>query len=551
MADDAIDSSGGQGSSDWRHLLERLLDLGTDRHIEDDPHSMVCVDMLQAYRENLGTASQWGHATSDPASLRAYLLEEQYAVEYAGNDTVVLDMPDGRQLTYYVRGGAAWRLVRGRFDGVKGVVGDSMSYSPDSLAVNAEAMRRVVAVLKPVDDPSGQLDKLTDPNLVGSSGTAQGLRELADFNMRWGSIEPISQRLAEWSGVAAEMFRGAYINTIPSILTGQTIIATALADSLTITSNAYRGLRDETLHALQSAVDIMALYPARLMTSEPVDWSATLDIVAGVAGTVSGVTGFEPGAGTVISVVAALIAGTASLAKTIIGSPELTEAKAKPVNIGGDSALEIMMNFEILLRTYLNTVIGTEEVLRRTLAGLQAVADDRAAPGIMVYLTWADAYPVSQRNTFFETMRPALGDIDSDTKYSTISGTNYMGPPPGSGAPFAADLQQLLLTGHEWLPQLSANYHGLSGSNVANGVDAAFTRSTHGYSVGDGESYTGVSKGVLYPQWIALYDDLMGMLKTSGENLDAAAGGLIAVAIAYAEQDDAAANALKDSSQYY
>lgn len=551
MADDAIDSSGGHGSSDWHHLLERLLDLATDRHIEDDPYSMVCVDMLQAYRENLGTASQWGHATGDPASLRAYLLEEQYAVEYAGNDTVVLDMPDGRQLTYYVHGGAAWRGIRAKFDGVKAVFGDAMSHSPDSLAVNAESMRQVAAVLKPVDNPSGQLDKLTETNLAGIQGTESALRGLENFNARWGAFSSIDGGLAPWDGVAAEIFRGAYIDTIPSILTGQTIVATALADSLTITSNAYRGLRDESLHALRSAVDIMALYPARLMTSEPFDWSATLDIVAGVAGTVSGVTGFEPGPGTVVSVVAALIAGTASLAKTIIGSPELTEAKARPVNIGGDSALEIMMNFEVLLRTYQNTVTGTEEVLKRTLAGLQAVVDDRAAPGIVIRLTWGGVYPVSQRNTYFETMRPALGDLDSDTKYSTISSNDYMGVPPDSGAPFAADLQRLLLMGHEWLPQLSANYHGLSGSGAASGVDAAFTRSVHGYSVGDGESHAGVSKGVLYPQWIALYDDLMGMLKTSGDNLDAAATGLIAVAIAYAEQDDAAAGVLKNDSQYY
>ncbi|MEV0649199.1 hypothetical protein AB0I28_28485 [Phytomonospora sp. NPDC050363] len=543
---ETFDDGGASGEGDWKSTLERLLDLATDRHIEDNPQCVVVTEALQPYREQLGASALWGHATTDPASLRSYLLEQAYAFEY--DDMVVFDMPDGRRLSYYLRGGAAWLEVRSTFDGVKAQFEAVMSYSPDSMAGPYQAVKRIRENLTPVTNLSEEFTRLTGPQITDAQGE---LQDYATFNQNWGAYAEIGESLVAWRGMAAEIFNGAYINLIPSILTGQTLVAKVLEDSLDIAATSYTQLRLHAVAALNDAVDILALYPAPVYFGDPFDWATTLDIIAAGAGTISGVTGFEPGAGTAVSVVFALVAGAASLAKTVIGSPEHVEAKRKPVKIEGDSAREIASNFELLIRTYQNTVHNTEETLRRTLAGFQSFVDDRSAPGVVVRLTWGGDYPVSQRNTFFETMRPSLGDLNADTGFATISGNDYMGEPPHSGAYFATDLQRLLQSGHQWLPDLAANYHGLSGSGAANGVEAAFTRDTHGYSVSDSESYAGISKGVLYPQWIVLYDELMSMLKTSGDNLDAAASGLIAAAIAYAEQDDAAAKELKDTSAYY
>ena len=536
--------------TDWMPLADRLLDLTTDRHIEDDPLCTVVENLLEPYQQLLPYSVLWGHLSYNAEEFRTWLTLGEWTREYIGVGMVVIQRPDADSLTFYLRGQGAWKGVRAEFESIKIQLADIMSYSPDSLAAPCEEMSRIVQRLQPVADASAQLKALTEPGPVNAEDVADALRAMSDYNQHWGAAGDVGNALAPWTGAAAEIFKGAYIDLMPSILLGQAIVATALMQALDLAAKSYRGLRDQSLVALQRAVDTMELYPLPYDFEEP-DWEEILDIIAGVAGIVAGISGFFPGAGILISVLATLIGGTASLYKTIALSPELDNAKAKPVDLGGDSASEIFYNFQAMLTAYQNTVDNTETVLGRCLSELQGVAEDTTAAGITIRLTWSQGeYKISQRNSYFVTLPPTLKDITGDIPFSEVSGNAYMGAAPRAGEPFAVDLQKLLQSGHNWIPELSANYAAVISWDAGAGVDNAFLRPLHGMTTTDGDGQN-ATRGKLYHPWISLYGALMTMLRESGVNLASAAVGLIAAAELFAAEDAEAANYLRDNSGYY
>ena len=537
-------SSGGPSDEAILGRLHALLDLAADRHIEEDPSRIVYTEPMQPYEELLGAAGPWGITTNDPAALRRHLLENAYAVEYA-NDTVVVDMPDGREVVYYLHGGKAWRGERTRFENAVPLFERVVSYDAARFKAPIARMTALREDLRPVPGFEDQVDAF----IAGSASPDTLKAAVSALNPAWGD-QPrlVDEDLVDWHGDAARAFKGACLYRLPSILTGQTVVAKVLEDALVIVSNSYAGMRGQAARTLEDAIDVVALYPSMVGPATPANWALVLNIVSGVAATITADSAVV-GQLTVASA-AAIVSGTAAVASAIIGAPANPEVAKPPPSVEGGTVIEIMANFEAVIKKYLDAVDNTERTLARVLGDFDAYVMERGPDVAIVGQTTSGDIGLSRHEAFFKVRSPEITLIAGSSAGVLDDETN-MGPAPEHGKAFSLNLEALLKSGHHRLPSLGDVYFGLAGRGADGGLDSAFSRTSFGYVPGQGGDYTATTTGVLYPAWASLYDTLTSkLLRGSGDALVAAGEALVLIAKAFAEADAAAAAHLSTFTQY-
>lgn len=533
-------------------MVDELIDIATTRHLEDDPHKVVCEDADGPYKYLM--ENHW----SGGDNLDEVRQEFHVDVVDNGDDSYTVNPPGAAfdPKTFYVQYGQAWQSERAIFEYVKKNFEQVLSYDQHAFGVPVLQMEMTRDDLTPVADLETYADELLDADLIETDPEADEDDESAEspmdkFNVadRWDSAAVVSESLSSWHGDAARMFKGAYTDRLPSILTGQMMVARVLEQSISIVGESFKGVRRESTGLLYEATNMLELYPYHTpVESDSTDWKSVLENVAGVAGAVGGIAAVLPGPGTAIAAGAGVVAGTATLGSMVVESPEHQAAVAEPVPVEGDTVVEIMSNFNQRIGKYISVVDDTESLLARELGDFSDFVTDKTTNGATVYLTWGDDVVLSQWNSFFEPIEPALGSIGSDTGHSDISDTDMMGHAPREGEAFAADLQSLLNAGNDYLPDLGGNYSRMGNKDTVDGLEEAFTRTEHGSNPAAGD-YTSSLQGPLYPVWVDLHEVFTSMLTNTGSNLSAAGQALVIIAHSFAAEDEAAAAALRESSE--
>lgn len=529
------------------NIVEALIDLATSRYIEEDQQNLVVQSESEIWQWICDAGYAGGPEAAKTADVVTNHGDQSVTVEITMSQDIESNA-DGK-VTFYVEHGEAWNAIRKQFEYVKSSVEYAMSFSRDGLDSSAVDMQIICDGLKPSSDMASNADALLSTNIsdFGSKDKMAGAFEVSD---NWSAAPAVSSALADWTGIAAETFRGVYTDRIPSIAAGQLMVAMVLEQSISTVAAAFKNLRSETALLIIDVINYLDVYPISNLEIDGVPWNTILTAVSGAATIVAGIAAPIPGPGTAISVTATIIAGAATLGAMVVEDPVHQELVSTPVPIEGDTVTQIMGNFKNRIDAYITAAENAEKVMAKAVSGYTEFFTDKTARGITVHLTHGGELSLSQWNSFFALKEPAIADVSSDTSYSKVSDIDLMGKAPDQGESFAGNLQKLLRSGHDWLPDMASTFDSFGSKGADEGLQDGFTREHSGYNNAVGE-FTSSDAGPLYPVWIELYEAFNSMVSQTSSNLNAAAEGLIAAAEAFAGQDHAAASELRESSELY
>ena len=538
----------GKDNQYYSGKLDDLIDLVTTAHIQDNPDNTVYKDESDLWN----WVAKVGFSGS-PAEAKTYFTQGGNMpgpppghANYNSDDTIDIQLEGAawNKQTWYKYKGSAWQGQRPQFEYSKPHFDQAMSYSYDGLDNGCFLMKMYEDDLTPKGNiTENEIDDLTKVNVSTSGGkspTSGAQQIFSEESNEWNEAGAASKFLEPWQGRMAEVFKGAYIDRLPSILVGQCMTAKVLEQSLTICKDSYHGVRWQTQDLLDQAIELFQVYPFQGdgSSGDSTDWKTILSDVSGVATVVAGISTFFPPAYPVTAL-ATIVAGGAAIGANIVESPKHKESLSNEIKLEGHSASEIYANFVLRIQTYLGEVDNTEQILKKTLSDYKTKVEDKSTGGATIYLTFGNDLQLTQWESFFALKKPGVASIDSSDSYSDISNSDNMGAAPATGEQFSGDLNELFKVGQVYLPDLANNYGALTISDASDGVEKGFTR-TSAVSTRQ-RDYTETGSGAVYPAWSALYTVFRQMLSSTEANMRDAGKGLTAAAVSFAHHDKTAA----------
>lgn len=498
-----------EGYVDGVELIDELIDLAATKHIEETPEHKVY---------------------TDETSLNQHLKpDKNKTIIDHGNDSYDVHVKGAIHSFVCLKRGEYWNKVRAEFEYISDTYQIINSYEPYDLVSAISELKTIRDILR----PSSPYTEIANAEKPGATAL--------QVNNSWVDRDTVSEFTEGWNGHAVQAFRGVYIDRIPWILCGHTLMVQCLIESLDTVFSSYRNLQAESLNAAQTTRNALEVLPNGGMTKkDQASWNQNLAIFSGVAAAIGGAAAAIPTGGTSIAAAAGLISGAASIASGVVDKIDVTEPN-NAMNISGETAVQIMDSFEEYMRTAINISTNSEEVMAKIVQECHDYASSTEFSDVSVPMSIGEDIRLNQRQAYFCPATPELAS-KSATSHGEVESSEFMGPHEHTGHLLAVELSELLKVGHEYVPNLASNFGNLAGKDVTFGLSKGLTHLSS-----DGTS----GKSALFGPWNELNDLLNEYMSDTESNLNLAADVLVLAAESFAERDEEAAAKLRESSEYF
>lgn len=490
MAERAEPGGGSSVDPALLQAFEDVLDAAADRAIYDMPSTEFYPSMAEASQAAQDASPAY---IADP-------VEGGFSLQSRGSGGPGNTAPDGTlnpPLQFLTRDSKQWRELRGEFktwlSQPRAAVESLRPERYDGpLAVSAQVYAGLRQEHYPTDFGVAELGADHD-DVVASMG---------DQQPPWGKVGEIESQTSAWSGQFVSALRYTYLDQLPSILSGQLILAGYLLGSLKISRTAVANGKSDAAELLGKVVNALE---AGGGGGDLAAASQRLSVISGALGTAGAVAALIPGGQTIAGALGLASAAT-GLLSTVSG---MTKGGEKEAVVSGTTAKEMIADLARQLVTIASQVSMVDAGLSAKLGELSAAIGETGS-----YDADGPAGMTLSKHDHLLRPKPPTGEACGGHTFGGDSENEVFTAVPA----YLGDI------GEKIFPGMADEYRRIGGisGGAADGLEPALVRPAAGAvaSVFPGNVVIDVG-GTLLPAWTELHGQLSGLLAESATNLDA------------------------------